>query len=468
MRPRSALRESQLRIYREAIDHPARLIVLKMSGGKTAAMLTAIRDMLDSFTIRKVLVIAPKLVAKSGWPAEIREWRHTHVLSYAVCVGSEAERRAALEQDVEITIVNKDVLPWLAKHLGTVKNWPWDCVIVDESSMFKAGKKRTTRARVKGKDGTVRVRKGGNMTRFGVLTTARKKISRIYLLTGTPAPNGVEDLWGQIYLLDQGERLGQSLTAFHQRWFDKNRYTHQITVKPGAEEEIMSRVQDVMISLPAEKATEDPIYIPVKVTLPEKVMKEYRDFERSLVSKPYDVEAVSKGVLANKLLQFSNGSMYREDGSVAAVHNEKLDALDEIIEQAAGDPILVFYSFKFDLEAIRKRHPRAVVLNECDDAVDLWNAGKIPILLAHPASCAHGLNMQYGGHIAVWFGLTWSLELYQQANARLPRPGQKHLVAIYQIIAEGTYDEVALEVLGRKGVTQDAVIRSTLSHFNLA
>ena len=220
----------------------AKMYVLAMGAGKSGATLTALRDMLDSFEIRRVLIIAPRYVAINTWPDEIAAWQHTRVLSYAVCVGTEAERLAALGQDAEITIVNKDVLPWLAKHLGSVKNWPWDCVVIDESSMFKAGKTRTTRSRVKDKDGNVKVRKGGNMTRFGVLAAARSKIKRIYLLTGTPAPNGVEDLWGQIYLLDQGERLGRSMTAFHDRWFDKNKYTYKVAPKPHAEADIMGRI----------------------------------------------------------------------------------------------------------------------------------------------------------------------------------------------------------------------------------
>lgn len=464
LRPESMLREQQRLIVDEMLRHDARLIISKMGSGKTGATLTALRRLFDEFSIRKALIIGPKLVAQETWPEEIRTWAHTNCLSYAVCVGTEAERKAALRQDVEITIVNKDVLPWLAKQIGRVDRWPWDCVIVDESSMFKAGKKRTTRSRVKKKDGTVSIRKGGNMTRFGVLSAARRKISRIYLLTGTPRPNGIDDLWGQIYLLDQGERLGRTQTAFRDRWFDVNRYTHQITPKPGAEAEITAAAQDLMVTIPTPQLVPDPVYVPVRVRLPSKVMEHYREFERELYSEPYDVEAVSKGVLANKLMQFANGSMYREDGSTVEVHAEKLDALDELIERAAGDPVLIFYGFKFDLEAIRKRHPDIVVLNESETAVTDWNAGRIKKLVAHPASCAHGLNLQYGGHIAIWFGLTFSLELYQQANARLPRPGQKDIVAIYQIIAEGTYDEIALENLAENGASQEKMIKTLLRH----
>lgn len=462
LRPRSMLREQQEMIVEEILNHDARLIISKMGSGKTGATLTALRYLLDTFEVRRVLIIGPKLVAQETWPEEIGTWAHTNCLSYAVCVGTEAERKLALAKCAEITVVNKDVLPWLAKQIGKVDKWPWDCVIVDESSMFKAGKKRTARSRVKGKDGTVRVRKGGNMTRFGVLAAARRRISRIYLLTGTPRPHGVDDLWGQIYLLDQGERLGKTQTAFYDRWFTENQYTRQKTAKPGAESEIVAAASDLMVTIPTPQLVPDPVYVPIRVKLPPKVRKDYLDFEKHMYSEPHDVEAVSRGVLANKLMQFANGSMYREDGSVAEVHTEKLDALDELIERAAGDPVLIFYGFKFDLEAIRKRHPDIVVLNESKTAVQDWNAGKIKKLVAHPASCAHGLNLQYGGHIIIWFGLTFSLELYLQANARLPRPGQKEIVAIYQIVAEGTYDEIALENLEVTGASQERMVQSLL------
>lgn len=447
LRPRSALREQQQIIYEHIVGSPAKLIVSTMGSGKSGATLTALRDLLDTFQIRRVLVVAPLRVARDTWPDEIETWEHTRSLTYSVCVGTEAQRRAALRQDVEIVVINRENLPWLWVELGNGERWDFDCVIVDESSMFKAGKKRTkTRA----------------LTRFGVLCQARKKIDRIYLLTGTPAPNGVFDLWGQVYLLDQGQRLGSTQKSFADRWFDVNRYTFKVTPKSYAESEIMKKIGDVMVSLPTLEIVPPPVFVPVRVKLPTAVKKEYDRFEATLVSEAYDVEAVSRGVLTNKLLQAANGGLYREDKSVVPVHDMKLDALDDLIEQAGGDSVLVFYAFKFDLDRIRERHPEAVVLNESETAVKDWNEGRIKILLAHPASCAHGLNLQYGGHIAVWFGLTWSLELYQQANARLPRPGQKHVVAIYQIIAEETVDEDVLRVLDSKAATQDGVTRAVL------
>lgn len=463
LRPRALLRDKQHLIIDYIKSEDAKLIVSGMGSGKTGATLTALRDLLDGFVIRHVLVIAPKFVAQQTWPDEIETWQHTQCLSYAVAVNDDPKKRAAaIDARAEITTINFEGLQWLAKHLGTIKNWYWDCVIVDESSRFKAGKKRTTRARVKNSKGEVKVRKGGNMTRFGVVTTARKRIDRIYELTGTPFPQGIHDAWGQIYLMDQGERLGRSMTAFEDRWFDKNRYTHQIKEKPGAEQEIMELIRDLMVTIPSDQLVDEPRFIPVKVKLPPKAIREYQELERTLYSEAYDVEAVSRGVLANKLLQFANGSLYREDKTSVQVHSAKLDALDEIVRQSQGENLLVFYGFKFDKDAIRSKYPHAVVANEDPDAIRKWNEGKISMLLAHPASIGHGTNLQFGGHIAVWFGLTWSLEYYQQANMRLPRPGQTETVLIYQIIAEGTYDETALDALGNKDATQSALTKTVL------
>lgn len=464
MRSPSTLRPRQKFIADQIINHPAKMIVSGMGSGKTVATLTAIRQLFDSFTVRHVLIVAPLRVARDTWPDEIEGWQHTAPMTYAVAVGTEAERRAAVEKRTEITIINRENLVWLAKYLGSIKNWPYDMVVIDESSMFKSGKRRTTRAKVKDKDGNTKIRKGGNMTRFGVLTTARKKIDRIYCLTGTPAPNGVHDLWGQIYLLDQGESLGRSMTAFETRWYDKNKYTYEIKPKPGAEDEIMERIKHLMVSLPPEESVPVPVIVPRYIDLPAKVMHDYRDFMATLVSETYDVEAVTKGVLANKALQWASGSMYREDRSVAQVHDLKLKELDALVEEAQGENMLILYGYKFDLDAIKARYPDAVDFKEEPDAVRLWNEGKINKLIAHPASCAHGLNMQYGGHICIWYGMTWSLELWQQANARLARPGQKEQVAIYPIIARNTYDELAFAALQDKGVTQDRIAESVIQH----
>jgi SNF2 family DNA or RNA helicase len=337
-------------------------------------------------------------------------------------------------------------------------------VIIDESSRFQAGEARTKPTKVKRVNAAgeivTRVSKGGNMTRFGIMTTARRKIDRIIELTGTPAPQGLRSLWGQAYLLDQGRRLGRDKSSFERKWFDKDTYTYAVTPKPGAEEEILSRLGDLLVTIPQEKVVPEPQFVPLKVKLPEQAMREYREFEKTLYSEPHDVEAVSNGGLANKLLQFANGHMYREDRSVVHIHDAKMEALEELVESAQGENVLIAYSFKFDKDAIRKRYPDAVVANETPDFITRWNQRKIRRGLVHPASMGHGTNLQYGGRILTWFGLTFSLELWLQLNARLPRPGQTDQVLIYPIIAEGTYDERALSVLNQKDVTQSRIIQN--------
>jgi len=456
------MREQQRFITDVIIREPAKMIVSAMGSGKTAATLTAARHLLDTFEVQRVLVVGPKLVARETWKDEVLTWEHTACLSTAICVGTPAQRKAAIDADAEITVINRETLVWLWKHIGGIEGWRWDMLVIDESSMFKAGKKRTPKTRVRDKkSGQMRTRKGGQMTRFGVLAQARPKIKRVVALTGTPGE--LLDLWGQVYLLDQGERLGHKREAYEARWFSKNQYTHEIKPFDHSEKEIMAAVDDLIVSMPALEIVPPPVFTTIPVDLSPSVMREYHAFRRTLVSEMYDVEAVNSGVLTNKLMQFANGSMYDEAGNTVPVHTEKLDALDELIERAAGENVLIFYGFRFDLEEIRKRHPDAIVLNECDTAVSDWNKGKIRKLLAHPASCAHGLNMQYGGHIAIWFGLTWSLELWLQANARLPRSGQKEIVSIYKIIARGTVDERAEAALESKGANQDRIIEATLA-----
>lgn len=458
LRPRSALRDQQRFMVDQIKEKGGSLIVSHMGSGKTGAALTAMIDMLKDGTVKRWLVIAPLRVAASTWPDEIATWEHSQDVTFAICVGPPDARRYALAKNAQITMVNREVLVWLAKELGSVDNWPWDGVVCDESSMFKSARKRTTKTKAKRSDGTVVVRKGGKQTAFGVLSTARKKINRMVLLTGTPGE--LIDLYGQIYLIDKGERLGASIEDFKARWFDVNQYSREIKPRPYAHDDIMGRIGDVMVSLPALQLVPDPVHIPVHVELPAAAMAEYKRFKRNLVSELHDVEAVNAGVLTNKLLQFAGGSMYREDRSIAAVHTAKLDALDDLIEQANGEPVLIFYGFKFSKDEILKRHPDAVVFNECDTAIKDWNEGRIKILLMHPKSGGHGTNLQYGGHIAIWFDLTWSLELYLQANARLPRPGQKHIVAIYKILAEGTVDERVVDALDSKETNQKAIIQA--------
>lgn len=456
-RPRASMREQQQFMSEVIQKDEVKLIVSHMASGKTGAALDGSRVLLDRQEITRILVIGPKLVAKDTWKDEIETWEHTACISKAVCVGTPKQRKAALAEDAEITCINKETLVWLWKEIGGLKGWKWDMVIIDESSMFKAGKKRTAKTRVRDKkSGVMKVRTGGRMTRFGVLSAARSKIKRLIELTGTPGQ--LIDLWGQIYLLDGGERLGWDREVFEARWFKKNQYTMKIEPFEHSESEIMSKISDIMVSLPKLDIVPDPVISPVYVDLPPKIMEEYHKFRRSLVSWVYDVEAVNSGVLTNKLMQFANGSMYNDEQEVVPVHDVKMEALDELIGRAAGENVMILYGYRFDLQRIREKYPDAVVLNESDTALADWNAGKINKLLAHPASCAHGLNMQYGGHIAIWYGLTWSLELWLQANMRLPRPGQENIVGIYPIIARDTVDVRAFDALAGKNANQNRII----------
>lgn len=445
---------------------PGLLLAVDMGLGKTVAMLTAVRQLLDEGMIFKVLIIAPLRVAEETWPEEIRSWSHTRCLSFSVVTGTAAERAGALKKEAEIYIINRENVPWLYDLLGDA-GWDFDFLVYDESSRLKAGKKFTAGSKNRpNKKKTKAIR-----SEFGTLALVRRFFKGVVELSGTPAPNGVIDMWGQFYIIDQGARLGASKKAFLDRWFDKNSYSYAVTPKDHAIEEIPRRVKDIMIGLRAEDYIEMPPRIDnrIYVELPPKIMGRYKQFERDLVSIDYDVEAVSRGVLTNKLLQFANGSMYRslEDEDeinekkrreVVHIHDLKMAALESVIEEAAGQSVLIAYSFKFDIARIKKRFPKVVLFDEEKNFIKKWNAGKIHLALAHPASIGHGLNLQFGGHISCWYGLTWSLELWDQFNKRLPRPGQPHpFVTNHIIMARGTADEDVYAATQIKGATQDTI-----------
>lgn len=384
------LRANQRLISRIVEENDAQLVISGMGSGKTGATLDAAVKMLNRLEVNHILVIAPKFVAKNTWPDEVKAWSHTQAISVAVAVGDPITRREAIQRRAEITTINTENLQWLAKFIKSVENWYWDMVVIDESPRFKAGEGRTKATKYKDSKGEVKVREGGNMTRFGVMATARRKIKRIVELTGTPAPKGLIDLWGQAYLLDQGRALGRDKSDFERKWFDKDKYTHVVSPRANAEAEILERLKHLLVTIPQEKVVPDPRFIPMKVTLPEKAMADYREFEKTLYSEPYDIEAVSSGVLANKLMQFANGSLYREDRSVVHIHDEKLEALQELSDSCGDESLLIFYGFKFDKDRIKERFPEAVVANEYrGDLVADWNKGRIKRLLAHPA-CLRG------------------------------------------------------------------------------
>lgn len=432
---------------------PGVIMALEPGAGKTVSTLTAIRKLLDARKIKKVLIVAPLLVARTVWHSEITQWLHTQGTTYSIVVGDAKQRAAKAAERTEVHIINKETVPWLWEHFGKGKDWPYDFLVIDEASMLKNGKKRTAKHK---------------LTRFGTLAQARKHFKSVVELTGTPAPNGLVNLWGLAYIVDQGERLGRTKKAFLDRWFDQNQYTYEITPKPGAEKEIMDRIKDIMFSLDPKDYVELPPLVEnnIKVQLPPKIMAEYRRFKRTLISEMYDVEAVNAAVLTNKLVQFANGGLWNEDGVVQWVHDLKLDALENLHDEVNGTPMLVAYNFIFDKQRIKQRFPKAVILNEVDDVmktVDRWNAGGIDMLLAHRASAGHGLNLQKGSNIFVSYGLTADLELWQQFNKRLWRSGQiADRVWHHRIIAEGTHDEEILPILDRKDAVQSMVLRATM------
>jgi len=423
------------------IEQPEAGLFLSMGLGKTIITLTAIEELLyDRFEIVKVLVIAPLRVAQTVWSDEITKWNHLRHLRLVKVLGTVRQRREALQTYADIYIINRENVPWLVQECGDA--WPFDMVVIDELSSFKSN----------------------NAQRFKALKRVRPYIRRMVGLTGTPAPNSLLDLWPQIYLLDQGQRLGKTVTGYRERYFRPGRRNRTVIFnwdpKPGAEEAIYKTLEDLCVSMSAEDWLDMPERLDriVKVRLTDQAREDYQTLQRQLVLEldKGSVTANDAGVLANKLLQMANGAVYDEDGRPQEIHNAKLDALEELIEAANGQPVLVFYSYKHDLARIKKRTKVRELKTERD--IEDWNAGRIPVLLAHPGSAGHGLNLQDGGHIIIWFGLPWSLEMYQQANARLHRQGQQQSVIIHHLVAEGTIDERVMQVLEDKAAGQDDLL----------
>jgi SNF2 family DNA or RNA helicase len=484
MRPRSSLRGSQVSVAERIVNEKELMLSMGMGLGKTGTALTAFRDLLDTFQVRHILVIAPLLVAEETWPEEIETWEHTSVLDYEVLTGPPDRREQRAKRLPEISIINTENVTWLIELWGD--DWPYDMVCVDEISRFKNPSKKTKPTKVaiqKIIDETLRSLPKGtlpedaelavakavkkaqrNPTRFGALCKVRKQIDRVIGLTGTMAPNGLLDIWSQFYLLDQGQRLGSTFNAFRTRWFESDYMGFKYAIRPGSFEQIVERIKDITVSMKTEDYADMPpvLHNVLKVRLPKKVMDQYRKFEKTLMLEEHDIEAVNNGVLTGKLLQLANGSVYDENGDAIEVHSLKMDALDRVIEEAAGAPVLVAYSYQFDLEKLRKKYPHAEVVGEAANLQKRWNNKEISILLAHPQSAGHGLNLQYGGHVTVWYGLCWSLEYYQQLNKRLHRPGQTETVIIHHIVAEGTVDDRVMAVLPEKDATQNALVEATL------
>lgn len=424
-------------------------LFLDMGLGKTVSTLTAIQELREIGFIDKVLIIAPKKVAQVTWKDEINNWEHLKGLRISVIDGTAAQRRAAMMADADIYTVSRDNVVWLVVEHGGVK-LPYDMVVIDELSSFKNPASK----------------------RFKALRRVRKFIPRVVGLTGTPAPNGLIDLWAQMFLIDEGKRLGKTITGYRDRFFTAGRkngdIVYQWDLKSPAEEteqKISDLIKDICISMSAEDYLKmpDKLMYYDRVKLSDKDFKAYKTFEREQVLEFIEsgetITAASAAALSNKLQQFANGAMYDADRKVLQLHDEKIEKLKELVEAANGQPVLIAYTFKHDLDKIMDalKEYKPVKLEKPEQVAD-WNAGKINVLVTHPASAGHGLNLQKGGHIMIWYGLTWALELYQQFNARLYRQGQKKPVSIHHIIATDTVDEKIIKSLDGKDTTQRSLM----------
>lgn len=423
------------------INNPISAVLLEMGLGKSVISLSAINElMLDYFDVSRTLVIAPLRVAISTWPEEIKKWEHLKYLTYSVVTGSEKERLDALKKPAHIYIINRENVDWLITKSRF--EWFFDMVVIDELSSFKSYQAK----------------------RFKSLLKARPKVKRIVGLTGTPSSNGLMDLWAEFRLLDMGERLGRYITHYRQRFFIPDKRNQQIIFsykpKDGADKMIYSLISDITISMKSKDFLKMPkcILNEVEVYLSEKERNLYDRLKADMVLKLEDeeIDAVNAAALSNKLLQMASGAVYNDDKESIHIHDRKLDALEDLIEGANGKPVLIAYWYKSDLKRIKDKF-NVIELKTSGDFKE-WNQGKIPVAIIHPASAGHGLNLQAGGSTLIWFSLTWSLELYEQTNARLYRQGQKETVVIHHILAKGTIDEDVMKALENKNKTQAALI----------
>lgn len=435
----------QTRLKDFIIENRYAFLTVDMGLGKTVTTLTAIQELLEDYVeISRVLVIAPKSVAENTWTSECAKWDHLAHLRVSVVMGDERRRIKALDTPADIYVINRDNVVWLTRHLG--KRWTFDTVIIDESSSFKNPASH----------------------RFKALRKVRPQIRRLILLTGTPSPNGHMDLWSQMWLIDMGQRLGRTLGAYRTRYFRPGRSNGHVVydwhLRPGAHEEISALMSDVTVSLKAEDWLEVPDLIEsdIRIALSEKESKAYREFERDQIMSldGKDIEAVTAAALTNKLLQFTGGAMYDTEHGWHEVSDAKLRALEDIIETAGDEPVLVFYQFRHELSRLLERFKalQPVTFSGEPDILRDWNAGRIRLLLCQPASVQYGLNMQAGGHIIVWYTPTWNLEQYQQANARLHRQGQERPVLCYRLICEGTIDERVISAVNGKHSAQESLL----------
>lgn len=423
------------------LQHPIAAVFLEMGLGKSVITLTALFDLiLDQFIIGKVLVIAPLRVARDTWPSEIQKWDHLKGLTFSVVVGTAAERKAALMQQADVYIINRENVDWLINKSGIP--FRFDMIVIDELSSFKSWQAK----------------------RFKSLLKVRPFVKRIVGLTGTPSSNGLMDLWAEFRVLDLGQRLGRYIAHYRNAYFTPDKRNAEVIFSykplPGAEEQIYKRIEDITISMKSCDYLKLPecVINEVPVYMSEKEQDVYDRFRDDMVAKIKDkeIDAVNAAVLSGKLLQMANGAVYDDEKNSLLIHDRKLDALEDLIEGANGKPVLVAYWYQHDAERIKSRFDVREIKTSKD--ITDWNNGDIPVAIIHPASAGHGLNLQTGGSTLIWFGLTWSLELYQQTNARLHRQGQTDTVIIHHIIAKGTIDENVMKALRQKEKTQNALI----------
>ena len=429
---------------KQILAHTHYGLLLDMGLGKTVSTLMAIESLIyDRLEVKKVLLIAPKKVAESTWSQEASKWAQTRNLRISQVLGSVNDREQALQADADIYVMNRENVIWLCdKYKG--KPLPFDMLVIDESSSFKNPQAK----------------------RFKALK--RHTFDRVVLLTGTPAPNTLMDLWPQIYLLDKGERLGRTITEYRRRYFRPDKTNGHVVfsyaLNPGADSQIYGRITDICMSLKAKDylTLPDRIDNVIEVVMSDSEKEKYKTMEKEHVlglGQENEISALNAASVANKLLQMANGYVYDDEGNLVHIHDQKIDRLKELVDVNEGKPMLVFYNYKHDLAAIKEAFPKATELSDDNDVAD-WNNGKIQMLLAHPASAGYGLNLQAGGHIIVWYGLTWSLEQYQQANARLHRQGQTEPVIVHHLVTKGTMDEQVMRSLSRKEESQDALLEA--------
>lgn len=440
MLSRHNLHDYQVRGVEFIHENPACAMWLDLGLGKTTTTLTALSDMLDGLVIERALIVAPLRVSKSVWKQEAAKWEHLKHLRISLVVGTERQRIAALHETADIYVTNRENVKWLVEFYK--RKWPFDAVAIDEASSFKSSKSQ----------------------RFKALRKVRDKIDRLIELTATPSSNGLLDLWAQIALLDNGQRLGRTMTSYKNRFFESDYMGYKWEPRKGSEQIIHGLISDIVMTMRAEDYLQlpDRIDSSIEVNLKPALKKTYDELERDFLIQIEDEEvaALNAATLAGKLLQFCNGALYtNEHGNFTTLHNEKLDALEELVE-CNDEPMLVAYNFKSDLLRLRDRFPDAVVLDKDEETIASWNRGEIKMLLAHPASAGHGLNLQQGGALIVWFGLNWSLELYQQFNGRLHRQGQTKPVRVIHIVTSGCIDDKVLVAIHNKAKTQDDLLNA--------